>query len=455
MSKNGVTNILMLGWEFPPHIAGGLGVACHGLVKGLHDIGRTRVKFVMPNVSGEEDGRLAQFLSVYDSANGSRHAPQFKAGIPTLPWSTDASSGEGGLDAELMDYLYTVMDSKELEIYRDEVERERTVLAAKGDRVAGKFLRAYLRNLIRPALAYAINIERVLEKAGPIDVIHAHDWFTYFAGVKAKRLTGKPLVAHVHSTEVDRSMHVDISIRNMNISIYSIERFGLSMADRIIAVSNKTKKTVVDNYEAGAEKIDTIYNAVEPMAYSSSGDRLTRAESVVTFIGRITYQKGPIQFIKAASTVLKVKSDVKFVMAGSGDQLNTAKSLVTSLGLVDNFEFPGFLSAEGVRDLLAVSDVYVMPSISEPFGITALEALDANVPIVVSAQSGVAEVVSSAFKVNAEDITDISNAILYVLNHPEEAMKSVQRGRQEANGLHWNRSAAQLADVYESVCVGV
>ena len=448
MGRPGKIGVLMLGWEFPPHITGGLGVACHGMLSGLKRIDRTDVCFAMPSLSGDEDVRLARFVAVFHSENRPCFGRHPKAGVPSLPWISDGGPASGEMDPVMAASLSTAMHPKEFEVYRSEVAL--TYSGRKEGTIQERFLRAYLRNVIRPAMSYADGIEGVLAQAGIVDLVHAHDWFTYIAAVRAKFITGKPLIAHVHSTELDRAENVDRTNRDLCASIYAIERFGFEKADRIVAVSDYTRDVIVKHYGIPSGKVVTVHNGLHFGEQNACGRRITEAATVV-FIGRVTYQKGPMCFVETATKVLKSCPSVSFVIAGAGDQLNAVKRRVSQLGLENKFLFTGFLSASDVRKLLEKATVYVMPSVSEPFGISALEALAANVPIVISKQSGVREVVPSATAVDAWDTDGFAAAIEMLIAKPNLAAQLVQRCRREVRRLSWNNSAKRMLEVYESL----
>ena len=224
------------------------------------------------------------------------------------------------------------------------------------------------------------------ENEGKFDVIHAHDWLTYYAGIAAKRVSGKPLVVHMHATEYDRSGE------NVNQVVYDIERSGMAAADKVIAVSNLTRKIVIEKYNINPDKVVTVHNAVRFADGNKVFEERGISDKIVTFLGRITYQKGPDYFVEAAAKVLQKVPNVHFVMAGSGDLFNHVVKRVAKLGIADRFHFTGFLKGDEVHRMFDMSDVYVMPSVSEPFGISPLEAMKSNVPVIISKQSGVAEV---------------------------------------------------------------
>ena len=275
------------------------------------------------------------------------------------------------------------------------------------------------------------------------DVIHAHDWLTYPAGLAAKRISGKPLVVHVHATEFDRSGE------NVNQPVYDIERQGMTEADLVITVSNLTRQIVIDRYGIPAEKVITVHNAVEPVDRPEL-DGVTKhvKEKVVTFLGRVTYQKGPDYFVEAANKVLKRDSNVRFVMAGSGDLLNKMIRRVAQLKISTKFHFTGFLAGPEVDTMFAMSDVYVMPSVSEPFGISPLEAMRSNVPVVISKQSGVAEVLQHALKVDFWDVDALADAIYGILHYDGLRKMFVRYGKTEVDNLIWENAAQNILEVY-------
>lgn len=432
--------ILMFGWEFPPHISGGLGTACYGLVKGLHEVGGNDITFVVPRLRGGEDHRFATLLAAED-ANAT----------PCYGWLQAAEADTDSCPATEREYqLLTSYIGQYLA--PEELVRYRALGAStQGERVPRKFERqlgvggAYEGDSIRGALAYLSCVDLLAKQIGDIDVIHAHDWLTFLAGVHAKKITGCPLVVHVHSTEYDRAGE------RRNTNIECIERFGMHMADKVVTVSDFTRQVVIDQYGIEANKVVTVHNAAEPDSTSVSPDCNDAKELLVSFIGRVTHQKGPICFVEAAYRVLQKVRDVRFVLAGSGDLLPLAKSLTRTLGIQRHFEFPGFLDATAVKSLLSRTDLYVMPSASEPFGIGALEAIHAGVPVIIPRHSGVAEVIASAVKVDVQDAASVAGAILALIENPELAQTLASNARQEAVRLTWEKSAREILAVYDAV----
>ena len=308
------------------------------------------------------------------------------------------------------------------------------------------FSGSYGPNLMEEIARYAMVAAQVAKNlAGQFDVIHAHDWLTYYAGIAAKRVSGKPLVVHMHATEFDRSGE------NINQQVYNIERTGMMEADRVIAVSNLTRNIVINKYGIPPERVVTVHNAVRFAAQEHEAEERGVDDKIVTFLGRITYQKGPDYFVEAAAKVLKRVDNVRFVMAGSGDMLNHVIRRVAKLGIANRFHFTGFLRGAEVQKMFALSDVYVMPSVSEPFGISPLEAMKSNVPVIISKQSGVAEVLDYAIKVDYWDVDALADAIYGLVKYPALAKMSSERGCHEATNLRWEDAAGEIVRVYESV----
>jgi glycosyltransferase involved in cell wall biosynthesis len=274
------------------------------------------------------------------------------------------------------------------------------------------------------------------------DVIHAHDWMTYPAGMAIARLTGKPLVAHVHSTEFDRSGE------HVNQAVYDIERRGMHAAIRVVAVSSYTKTLCIDRYGVAPDKIEVVYNGIEAGPPITDADRIESKDKIVLFLGRITMQKGPEYFVAAAKRVLEKVKDVKFIVAGSGDMARRMIELAAEMGIGHRVLFTGFLRGKDVARVFRMADCYVMPSVSEPFGIAPLEAISHDVPVIISKQSGVSEVLSHALKVDFWDIDEMANKIVAVLRHPPLSQTLREHGLFEVRGLTWDGAATRCEQVY-------
>ena len=257
---------------------------------------------------------------------------------------------------------------------------------------------------------------------------------------------GKPLVVHVHSTELDRSGE------HVNQMIYDIERAGMEQANKIIAVSHYTRNIVISRYGIPGDKVEVVYNGVESNgAWSLMSTGIESDEKIVLFLGRITMQKGPEYFLRAAKKVADVMDNVKFVMAGSGDMMNRTINMAAELGIGNKVLFTGFLRGDEVRQIYQMADLYVMPSVSEPFGIAPLEAMNHDVPVIISKQSGVSEVLTHALKVDFWDVDEIANKIVAVLKYPPLQMTLREHGNFEVRKLRWSDAAEKCADVYRDV----
>ena len=425
--------VLMFGWEFPPHIAGGLGTACYGIVKGLAANGVDTI-FVMPSASGDEDQSAARIINASDVA------------VDTVSTSVD----------EFLDRVKFVHIGSNMipyanpEEFSSLVEEER-LRQVKDFRISYgqkyKFSGKYGANLMEEVARYAmVGGTNALQHKDEFDVIHAHDWLTYYAGIAAKELTGKPLVVHVHATSYDRGSEENIDTR-----VLAIEKRGMEAADKVVAVSDLTRGICINRYGIDPDKVVTVHNAVDFSGRENIQVERGVKDKVVTFLGRITFQKGPEYFIEAAAKVLKRTRGVRFVMAGSGDMMSRAIRQVARMGISDRFHFTGFLRGADVQKMFALSDVYVMPSVSEPFGISPLEAMRTGVPSIISKQSGAAEVLRYAFKVDFWDVDAMADDIYALVNYPALTAFAAREGYDEVNALKWTGATARLKQVYESV----
>lgn len=426
--------VLMFGWEFPPHIAGGLGTACYGIVKGLAHNG-VQTMFVMPSASGDEDRSAADIINASEipvEVSSTMNVDDFLDKVQFVHIGTN-----------MVPYLDPAEFHSLVEEDRKRQVRDFSIHYGQTYKFSGK----YGSNLMEEVARYAmVGGTIAMTHKGEFDVIHAHDWLTYMAGIAAKRLSGKPLVVHVHATSFDRS-----SDNNIDTRVYDIEKRGMEAADRVITVSDLTRNIVITKYGIDPSKVVTVHNAVDFSGRSEIQVERGVKEKVVTFLGRITFQKGPEYFIEAAAKVLRKCKNVRFVMAGSGDMMNRSIRQVARLGISDSFHFTGFLRGAEVQKMFALSDVYVMPSVSEPFGISPLEAMRSGVPSVISRQSGAAEVLKYAFKVDFWDVDAMADEIYALLQYPALADFASKYGYDEVNTLKWNNAAAKIKSVYESV----
>lgn len=417
---------LMFGWEFPPHISGGLGTACYGLTKSLAKEG-VEILFVMPRATGDEDGSIGQIINASDvvSVGGTSEISDFWKNVSFLP-----------IGSSLIPYLGV----EDYELLRKEVSGGKTsTISHLGSKY--QFSGKYGINLMEEVVRYAM-VAATIAREHDFDIIHAHDWLTYLAGIVAKKISGKPLTIHVHATEFDRSGET------VNQAVYDLERLGMQEADCVMAVSHLTRNIVISRYGIDESKVFTVHNAVDFSGKHSIEVKRSVDEKVVTFLGRITFQKGPEYFIEAAKKVLKRYPNVRFVMAGSGDMMNKMVRRVAKLGMGTHFHFTGFLRGDEVNQMYAYSDVYVMPSVSEPFGISPLEAMRTGVPVIISKQSGVSEVLTHALKVNFWDVDALADAMYGLLAHPGLSTMLKRCGLEEVNSFSWDDTAKLVKKLY-------
>lgn len=423
--------VFMLGWEFPPFISGGLGTACYGLTKAMDKMG-IKVTFVLPKMVNQEYATHVKLMnpgSLTSSAcfkiNELKNVTFRTVNSPMQPYSTPTS-----YQRQMEDYL---MQKHSLD----------------NPGFAGQALGGidYGGDMYSEVHRYA-GIAAELASQRQYDIIHAHDWMTFPAAIKAAQITGKPLVVHVHSTEFDRSGE------NVNQMIYDIEKAGMERADKVLAVSCLTKNIIISKYGISRDKVEVVHNGVERNGtWDMSEVEIQDNEKIVLFLGRITMQKGPEYFLQAAKKVLEVMDDVKFVMAGSGDLMHKAVEMAAELGIGNKVFFTGFLRGEDVQKIYKMADLFVMPSVSEPFGLVPLEALDNDVPVIISKQSGVSEVLTHALKVDFWDINEMANKIIAVLKYPPLKITLQNHGNYEVRKLKWKDSAEKCVRVYEQFLV--
>jgi len=494
--------ILMLGWEFPPFMSGGLGTAVEGLTKSLVAQGH-EVVFVLPHPIPEghishvelvgprmlaeraaalREGRLSFERLVPHTANEPKadfqsttlayargsiglgmigdRLDSFRASMPSSYPGVDAGdvlrrivetvAGRRGDDGDLAG-LEQGDDARLFGSLRGSTADElaqvmESVLDTLGEMGTGSG--GYGADLFGDAHRYA-RLVAALGMSEHFDVIHAHDWLTYPAGLLLKAITGKPLVCHIHATEFDRSGE------HINQGVYDIERAGMHGADRVIAVSRLTKAVVHKRYGVSDDKIDVVYNGVaQDGIHPPANAAIEKRDRIVLFLGRITMQKGPEYFIQAAKRVLEKEDDVKFVVAGSGDMAVRMIEHAAAIGIGHKVLFTGFLRGRDVDRVYQMADCYVMPSVSEPFGIAPLEAMRNDVPVIVSKQSGVSEVLTHALKVDFWDIDEIANKIVAVLRYPPLSETLREHGRFELRSLTWDGAAEKCVKVYARAMAG-
>lgn len=413
-----VNKVLMFGWEYPPHHSGGLGVACQGLVHALLD-NEVHVCFVLPNSVPLNEKRVTIRFADRPILVGKKSA------ILRI------------LARELQNpYLSSV-----------EYEQKLSEFIKKGGKIIP-------RSLFDQVDHYAHMVDELFDEEGldDVDIIHAHDWLCFPAGLRAKKLTGKPLVVHVHATEFDRS-----GGNSVNQRVYDLERYAMHNADHVIAVSELTRKIIIDRYGVDPAKVSVVHNGNTMMPKSPNFrfkylfDYRKQNKKIVLYAGRITIQKGVDYFVQAAKRVLEYEKDVMFVVAGSGDMEGQIKHAVHWMGIADKFVFTGYYKMEEQQDLFSCADVVVMPSVSEPFGIIPLESMSTGTPVIVSKQSGVSEVISHALKVDFWDTDEIANKIIAVLRHPPLKETLSHEGKKQSKEITWDKAAKKTKKVYSSV----
>jgi glycogen synthase len=440
--------ILMLGWEFPTHITGGLGTACNGLTSALDALGH-EVIFVhpqpdhpaqMPTSSYEPQHQRLKHVT-FKSVPAMVHSPypQMHAQAPLQSGSVTVPLGMGltgqrGLSPQ---------ESREQNRQHQSSRISETVVDQTPP--AKKSSTPYTGDITLAAAQYAQVVDTLCADDA-FDVIHSHDWMTYPAGLSLARRTGKPLAAHVHSTEFDRAGN------RVNKHINDIERAGMHGADRVLCVSKLTRSICHHRYAVPDRKLHVVYNGVNLSPHTPHwSSPVEPNDKIVLFLGRITHQKGPEYFLAAAKRVLEKIDNVKFVLAGSGDLAPSMIELASSLGIGHKVLFTGFLRSHEVDRVFSLADCFVMPSVSEPFGIAPLEALGHDVPVIISKQSGVAEILTHALKVDFWDIDDIANKIIAVLRHPPLRCALREQGSREVRQHTWQGAARECVTVYEEL----
>jgi glycosyltransferase involved in cell wall biosynthesis len=398
--------VLMFGWEFPPYNSGGLGVACQGLARALA-ARNVDLTFVLPRKVGvNENGVRFRF-----------------ADVPNMSVEE--------IDSLLVPYITS----------------EKYKLLVDGVLPGGQ----YGATLFEEVRRYGV-LARALAKRERFDVVHAHDWLSFAAGMSAKDVSGKPMVAHVHATEVDRTAG------NPNTHIYSAEREGVHFADRVVSVSDFTRNVLNAHYGVPKGKIDVVHNGIDTENYEVSGEspsgivKLKKmGYKVVLFVGRITIMKGADYLIHAAKRVLEYDKKVVFVIVGSGDMEGQIMREAASMGISNKVLFPGFLRGKELSDAYKSADLFVMPSVAEPFGLTSLESLVHGTPVLISKQSGVSEVLQNALKTDFWDVDDMADKILSVLKHKSLHNELAQNGRRDALGCNWDKAAEKCEGIYSQL----
>ncbi len=391
--------VLMFGWEFPPYKSGGLGTACYGLTKALAKQ-NCEITFVMPVTP---EGATAKFVKLVGAANNVRVK---------------------GVDSPLTAYMTSASYEEQQWLYK------------------GKKKQVYGRDLFHEVQRYSA-LAKHIAKTEEHDIIHAHDWMTYQAGINAKKVSKKPLVVHLHATEFDRTAdHPDARISH-------IEWEGLTEADKIITNSNFSKQNIIKHYKIPAEKIEVVHWGIDDTPITNYAPN--KKDKIVLFLGRVTVQKGPDYFVEVAKKVLQYEPRTKFVIVGDGDMLPKIINKTAELGITDKVIFTGALSGDDVHKAFQTADLYVMPSVSEPFGLVALESLKNGTPILISKTSGVSEIVKNALKADFWDINEMTNKIVNVLRHNALQEELKEQGTKEVQKYNLDEPAKKIMEIYQKV----
>ena len=461
-------NVLMFGWEFPPHISGGLGIACHGLTEALGNDG-VNVLFVVPTLMGEEQmtrGKLINASKIVVPIQKESRAIKSTASdrattvvLPGEPRSVAADEEKLTMlrvPSPLSPYHSSVENCESVEYihwnhsFEEKYSISRIYPAASDEKldptdgITYHFSGFYGPDLIEEVNKYAI-VANAISTQYAFDIIHAHDWMTFKAGIEAKKMTDKPLIVHIHATEFDRA-----GTKGQK-EVYKLEREGMLLADRVIAVSERTKAIVVREYEIPEEKITVVHNGISPTGNIPGKLEAPLGPHVVTFLGRITYQKGPLYFVEAARKVLNQFPTAHFLVAGAGDLLPAMIERVAQLRISTNFHFTGFVKKEDVEKIWSLSGVYVMPSVSEPFGITPLEAIQSGVPVIISNQAGVGEVMPHAIKIDFWDTAALAEAICSVLKYKSLSKTLKKNSSAEIKNISWKKASQKIKTLYHEL----
>jgi glycosyltransferase involved in cell wall biosynthesis len=424
----------MFGWEFPPHILGGLGTASYGITKGLACQPDMDITFCIPKPWGDEDQSFMRIVGMNS--------------VPIVWRDVNWDYVNSRVGSYMNPQLYYDMRDY---IYADFSYRHVNDLGCL--EFSGRYPDNLHEEINNYSIVAGVVAREMTYKEKPFDIIHAHDWLTYPAGIHAKQVSGKPLVIHVHATDFDRSRG------KVNPTVYGIEKNGMDNADCIMCVSELTRQTVINQYHQDPAKCFAMHNAVYPLApeiqdiVDSRKPTKDKAEKVVTFLGRITMQKGPEYFIEAAKKVLDRTQHIRFCFAGSGDMMDSMIEMAAYYGIADRCHFPGFMKGRQVYECFRDSDVYVMPSVSEPFGISPLEAMQSHVPCIISKQSGCGEILDNVIKLDYWDIDAMADAMYSLCTNDSLHQYLSEEGKKEVDTITWEKVGTRIRRCYDNLTV--
>ncbi len=400
----------MLGWEFPPFKSGGLGTYLYGFTKSLAGKG-AEITFVMPSTGLKINPGFINLIQADDNYS-----------------HLDVVEIEG---FGLHPYIPSLSFNSSSTVLNDSPSSDKSI-------------NAYGMNFFQKVKNYTNSAVNRMQSVY-CDVIHCHDWMTFPSGIALKERKKKPLVVTIHSTEYDRTGNL-----SPNHVICEIERKGMHSADKVITISNFMKKQLIEKYDVPEQKICVVYNGIDKSSYVVQEKTFFPLnEKIVLFLGRLTIQKGPDWFLEAAYQVLQFRPNTRFVVVGNGDMFSQLINKAISMGISDKIVFAGF--QDDVRKFYSVADLFVMPSVSEPFGLTALEAMASNTPVIISKQSGVSEVINHCFKLDFWDTQEMTNKIVGILDYPPLSNELKKNAFNELQSFSWDTVADKCLEVFREV----
>ena len=435
--------ILMFSWEFPPMIAGGLAMACYCMVKSLLKKG-IEVDLILPTkefiyfkLRNVEDADILPVVFLDPKKQEEYEAISFKnitqkyefIGMTHYPESYFTPGFDEKWSKLMTEFRLEASKSSKALTLDEQIIHNLTQYLVGEDDIIKK-----VQEVATRAHRYASELQ--------YDLIHAHDWLTYPAGIIARKYSGKPLVAQIHATEYDRAGGYG------DARIHNVEADGMMFADMVLAVSKYTANMIISRYRIDSGKIRILHNAYDVGNIPDKKERIFKSPTVL-FLGRITIQKGPDYFLEMANRVSKLNPEARFIVAGSGDMARKLLHKSASFKMKNRFIFAGFLNRKQVEEIFNCVDIFVMPSISEPFGIVPLEAMAYGVTAVISKQSGVSEVIENAYKVDFWDIDEMTRIIDFLIKNPDKCKAMGRSGREEVLKIGWDEVADKLISYYQ------
>lgn len=412
----------MVGWEYPPHNSGGLGVACQGLTEELAKQ-NTHINFSLP----------------YDISSDVKHMNIVGCAHPSWKQNSQSSSFYG---PPFLAYSQEIIDQKKLERiensgYSFDISKLRKLPESQLEKRVNQY-------------AEVVN-QKGIDLQSDFDIIHAHDWMSFPAATELSKKTGKPYIAHVHSTEYDRA-----GLNSGNQYISGVEYLGMNSADHVITVSYYTRNLLINKYGVDVNKISVVHNGISKLSVPADPGKhhFAQKRPVIVFMGRLTLQKGATYFLDLASEVLKNIPNALFVVAGDGDMYHELLFKTANSKLSASVIFSGFVRDSQRKKLLNRADIFVMPSVSEPFGLVAMEAAQMHTPVIVSKNSGVGEVLTGAQMVDFWDIKKMSETIAKLLNNKQYSKDVVTAQLKNVEAQTWESSALNVREIYRKVFLG-